>query len=93
MEGLIKQIKYKRLFLIVDSLIDRCEIIRIDPSAEFYVFTDEKTNEGYKMFTIRGISLYLYYRNFIEVGMSEDISEIELESYIYERFITRNKVQ
>ena len=87
MKNIIKHIKYKRLFLTVDSFINRCEIIRIDPSAEFYIFTDEKTNEGYKMFTIRGISLYLYYCNFIELGMSEEISEIQLESYIYERFI------
>ena len=94
MKDLLHQIIHKRKFLSVDKLLNLCTTESYKKVDDIYCsYKQEHRHTRYAMFHIMNNKITVYYNIFIAFGMDKGITKNELENYLYEKFITRNKIQ
>ena len=88
MKDMVKIIKYNRLFISLDKVINSgTNSYLIDTDYYFHKYD----GINYFLFYISSDVITVNYRNLILLGVDEKLSETEIKQYLYERFSKGNK--
>ena len=82
---MIKQIKYNRLILPLENILDRCYMLESEryKLTHYYIRNDDVE---YCLFYIYDGVLLVFRDEIVKQGVSEQISEIEIEQIIRRKF-------